>query len=210
MDKTQGQKKQQKTKHSSVLESLKDVGGNTTKTIKKDLLRGASEDFINQLLGRIPEKKYSGDIIPGESLEFKEVFSGKVEENQKLKGQLALEKKLREEEKIRSEKKSNELRLQLKAIVEEVSALAQNTQELAQEVQVAAMQAPVEPGVYHLIFFEKLLEFIRSFRKNIKEAEIWLQSSNKRAQKKNYWASYKKHGGKFLLAADHYLSRSAG
>jgi hypothetical protein len=72
------------------------------------------------------------------------------------------------------------------------------------------MQAPIEPGVYHLIFFEKLLEFIKSFRKNIGQAKVWLQSSNKRAQKKNYWASYKKHGGKFLLAADHYVSRSAG
>jgi hypothetical protein len=128
----------------------------------------------------------------------------------KLEKQLVLERKLREEEKVRSERKGNELKLQLQAIIEEVAALAQNTQELAEEVQIATMQAPIEPGVYHLIFFEKLLEFIKSFRKNIGQAKVWLQSSNKRAQKKNYWASYKKHGGKFLLAADHYVSRSAG
>ena len=86
----------------------------------------------------------------------------------------------------------------------------ENTQELAEEVQIATMQAPVEPGIYHLVFFERLLEFIKSFRQNIGQAKNWLQSSNKRAQKKNYWANYKKHGGKFLLAADHYVSRSAG
>ncbi|MEJ2441405.1 MAG: DUF5660 domain-containing protein [Patescibacteria group bacterium] len=210
MDKNQKQNQAKKVKHSSVLESLKDVGGGTAKSIKKDLLQGASEEFLNQLLGRIPEKKYSGDIAPGESLEMKEIYSGKHEETQKLKRQLALEKRLREEEKIRSEKKGNELKIQLKAIMNEVASLAKNTQELGEEVQVAAMQAPVEPGIYHLAFFEKLLEFIKSFRKNIEEAKIWLQSSNKRAQKKNYWANYKKHGGKFLLAADHYVSRSAG
>ncbi len=210
MDNKQSQKPQKTVKRSSVLENLKDVGGNTGKTLKKDLAQGVSEEFINQLLGRKPEKKYSGDITPGESLEFEDVFSGRREQTMKLEKQLSLERKLREEERVKSERKGNELRMQLKAIIEEVAALAQNTQELAEEVQIATMQAPIEPGVYHIIFFEKLLEFIKSFRKNIGQAKVWLQSSNKRAQKKNYWASYKKHGGKFLLAADHYVSRSAG
>lgn len=210
MNNNQNQKPQKTIKRSSVLESLKDVGGNTGKTIKKDLVQGVSEEFINQLLGRKPEKKYSGDITPGESVEFEDVFSGKREETLKLQKQLTLERKLRQEEKTRTEKKGNELKLQLKAIVEEVAMLAQNTQELAEEVKVATMQVPIEPGVYHLVYFEKLLEFIRSFRKNIGQAKNWLHSSNKRAQKKNYWASYKKHGGKFLLAPDHYVSRSAG
>lgn len=210
MDKNQNQKPQKTIKRSSVLENLKDVSGNTGKVLKKDLVQGVSEEFINQLLGRKPEKKYSGDITPGESLEFEDIFSGRREQTMKLEKQLVLERKLREEEKARSERKGNELKLQLRAIIEEVAALAQNTQELAEEVQIATMQAPIEPGVYHLIFFEKLLEFIKSFRKNIGQAKVWLQSSNKRAQKKNYWASYKKHGGKFLLAADHYVSRSAG
>jgi hypothetical protein len=210
MDKNQSQKPQKTIKRSSVLENLKDVSGNTGKVLKKDLVQGVSEEFINQLLGRKPEKKYSGDITPGESLEFEDIFSGRREQTMKLEKQLVLERKLREAEKVRSERKGNELKLQLQAIIEEVAALAQNTQELAEEVQIATMQAPIEPGVYHLIFFEKLLEFIKSFRKNIGQAKVWLQSSNKRAQKKNYWASYKKHGGKFLLAADHYVSRSAG
>jgi len=210
MNNDKNQKSQKAVKRSSVLESLKDVSGNTGKTLKKDLAQGVSEEFINQLLGRKPDKKYSGDITPGESLEFEDVFSGRREQTLKLEKQLSLERNLRQEEKIRSEKKGNELKLQLKAIVEEVAMLAQNTQELAEEVQVATMQAPIEPGVYHIVYFEKLLEFIKSFRKNIGQAKNWLHSSNKRAQKKNYWASYKKHGGKFLLAADHYVSRSAG
>ena len=68
--------------------------------------------------------------------------------------------------------------------MEEVVVLADTTQDLGAEVKVAAMQAPVEPGIYHVIFFEKLLEFVRSFRKKIEEASVWLYASNKRAQKK--------------------------
>ncbi len=212
MNNHQGQKPkgQKQIKHANVLENLKDIGGSTAKSLKKDLLQGASQEFLNQLFGKKSERGYSGEISPGETLEFDEVLSGRHQEVLKLKKQIALEKRLREEEKARIEKKTGELRLQLGAIIQEVSLLSQATQELAQETQVAAMQAPVEPGVYHLIFFEKLLEFIKSFRKKIEEAKVWLQASNGRAQKKNYWARYKKHGGKFLLAADHYLTRSAG
>ena len=107
MNNDQNQKPQKAIKRSSVLENLKDVGGNTGKVLKKDLAQGVSEELINQLLGRKTEKKYSGDITPGESLEFEDVFSGRREEALKLQKQLVLEKKLRQEERIRSEKKGN-------------------------------------------------------------------------------------------------------
>ena len=210
MNNSQNSKSQKSIKHSSVLENLKGVGNNTGNVLKKDLAQGVSEEFINQLLGKMPTKKFSGELTPGEPLEFEEVYSGRREETVKLQKQVTLERKLRQEEKTRSEQKSNELKLQLQAVMQEVAALAENTQELAEEVKIATMQAPIEPGVYHLIFFERLLEFIKSFRQNIGQAKNWLHSSNKRAQKKNYWSNYKKHGGKFLLAADHYVSRSAG
>lgn len=154
--------------------------------------------------------KMSGEINAGESLSINEVFSGEREEKVKLQNQITFERRLREEEQIHVEKKTNELRIQLKVLMEEIVVLSKSTQELGTETQIASMQAPVEPGVYHLIFFQKLLEFIKSFRAKIEEAEVWLHAVNKRAQRKNYWNSYKKHGGKFLLSSEHYLQRSAG
>ena len=210
MDKVQKTKVQKVLRQQNVLESLKDIGASTTKTIKKDLLAESSQDFIRELLGSRIEKKYSGELTPGEALEMGEVFSGKKEANEKLRGQIALERRLVEEEKRRVEEKGNELKLQLHALMQEVYELAKTTQGLGEQVEVATMQAPANPGVYHVIFFEKLLEFVKSFRKKIENAELWLHSSNKRAEKKNYWAMYKKKGSSFLLAPDHYLQRSAG
>jgi hypothetical protein len=210
MDKAQKQKAQKILRQQNVLESFKDIGSSTTKSIKRDLINESSQDFLRELLGTRVEKKYSGDIEPGEAIEMGEVFSGKREEAEKLKGQLALERVLREEEKRKIEEKTGELRLQLHALMQEVYELAKTTQGLGDQVEVATMQAPANPGVYHIIFFEKLLEFIHSFRKKIENAAVWLQGSNKRAEKKNYWAIYKKHGSKFLLSPDHYLQRSAG
>ena len=210
MDNYKKGKGKSKIRQLNVLESLKDIGASSSSSIKKDLFQGTSSEFLKQLMGKRPQEKFSGEIAPGETLEFGDIFNGKLQETQKVKGQLALEHKLREEEKIRVEKKSNELKIQLNVIINEVVELAKSTQGLAEEVQIASMQAPVEPGVYHIIFFEKLLEFIKSFRNKIEDAAVWLHATNSRAEKKNYWSRYKKHGGKFLLAADHYLTRSAG
>lgn len=210
MDKPQKVKGQKILRQQNVLESLKDVGSATTKSLKRDLLGESSQDFIRELLGTKVEKKYSGDIEPGEAIEMGEVFSGKREETEKLKAQIALERSLAAEEKRRIEEKTGELKLQLHALMQEVLELAKTTQGLGEQVEVATMQAPANPGVYHVIFFEKLIEFIHSFRKKIEDAAVWLQGSNKRAEKKNYWTIYKKHGSKFLLSPDHYLQRSAG
>jgi hypothetical protein len=211
MDKANKAKVQKSLRRANVLESIKDIGSQTSKTIKQDVLKQIPEDFFEQLIGTKPqEKKFSGDITPGESLDFNEAFSGKHEENQKLKNQISLERKLAAEEKAYIQEKTNQLRLQLHAIMQEILNLAKTTQNLGEQVEVASMQAPIEPGIYHLIFFEKLLEFIKSFRKKIENTSVWLKATNSRAQKKNFWGTYKKQGSKFFLSSEHYLQRSAG
>lgn len=192
-------KNQSAIRRQNVLESLKDIG------------TGASDEFFKQLLNTgKPLEKRSGDLSAGESLTISEVISGKAEENKKLKAQLFLERNLASEEKKVSQERINTLRVQLQALISEIAKLSVSTQDLAKETAVATMQIPANPGIYHINFFEKLLSFMQSFRKKIEEASIWLGASNKRAEKKNYWAMYKKKGSSFLLAPDHYLQRSAG
>lgn len=211
MDKAQKSKVQQTVRRTNVLESLKDIGSGVTSSLNTDLLGGISKDLLEQILyRRNPNKKTSGDIHAGESLEFSDLLSGKHEENLKLKNQIAYERRLNQEEKQVSEKKTNELKVQLQALMQEIQYLAKTTQGLGEKVEVAVMQAPAQPGVYHLVFFEKIIEFIRNFRKNIDSASTWLGASNKRAEKKNFWAMYKKKGSSFLLSGESYSQRSAG
>ena len=204
-------KAQTAVRQTNVLESLKDIGSGVTSSLNTDLLGGISKDLLEQILNRKnPNKKASGDIHAGESLAFSDLLSGQHQENLKLKNQIAFERRLFQEEKVVSEKRTNELKVQLQALMQEVQYLAKTTQGLGETVEVAVMQAPAQPGVYHLIFFEKIIEFIRNFRKNIASASIWLGASNKRAEKKNYWAMYKKKGASFLLSGESYSQRSAG
>jgi hypothetical protein len=201
--------KQQKN-YQNTLESLKDIPNDTARSLKEDLVQKMPQDALNQIFGGPVRKSFSGEMTAGESLEINEVYSGKREKEEKLKTQLSYERHLRQEEQQLITKKSNELRMQLKVLMEEVITLSENTQELSEEVHIAAQQAPVEPGLYHVVFFEKLVKFIKSFRQRVKEANTWMHAANERASKKGYWAKYKKYGAKFLLSGEHYLTRSAG
>lgn len=205
-------KKQNKAKYTNVLESLKSIETNIKDTIKEDVFAGMQRDVVDQIFGpeNVPNGNKSGTLEAGESLRIEEVLSGERESIEKQRKQVYVERRLLEEERIRVQEKTNELRMQLKVIMDEVVVLSESTQELGDEVRLAAMQAPIEPGEYHIAFFERLLDFIKSFRKKIQNASVWLQASNKRAQKKNYWAQYKKHGAKLLLSSESYSSRSAG
>ena len=214
-DKNNKSKKANRT--ANVLESLKEIGSATAKSFTSDLIAEGSKDFMRQMLGnqrfpRIPQAPRSGELIPGENIRIDEVLSGEDEENKRLKEQLAFERNMRLEEKALVDEKSRELQLEVHALMQEVVKLTQVTPKLAREVQVAALQAPVNPGIYHIIFFEKLIEFIKSFRERIENASIWLQSANKRAAKKNgtFWDQYQKHGGRRLLSSEDYSGRSAG
>lgn len=206
----QKKKAQQLRTKQNVLESLKDLGiGAGSQT--GDFLKNTSEDFFKELMGfSTPKIKRSGEIAVGESLQMNEVMSGKEEENKHLRAQISLERQLSSDEKRVSQDKSNELKVQLQALMQEVQKVAASTQNLAEVTQVTMMTAPIEPGIYHITFFQNVLEFLQSFRKRIDYTANWLQSSNKRAEKKNYWSMYKKKGSSFLLSPDHYLQRSAG
>jgi hypothetical protein len=203
-------KSQKEITRQNVIESLKGLGENTGSQMS-DLLKSTSEDFFKELLG-LPkaQKKVSGSIAPGESIQMSEAMAGKAEENKLLRQQISNERQMAQSEKEIANEKMSKLRVQLQAMTAEIAKLASATTGLAQETQVAMMAAPVEPGVYHVIFFEKVLEFLQSFRKKIENASVWLGGTNKRAEKKNYWSMYKKKGSSFLLSPDHYLQRSAG
>lgn len=208
---SQGKKNQNKgQKVPNVVETFKDLGSSTADSLKEDLFSKMPQDFMDQLFGPQTPGSYSGELTPGAPVEFNDRFRKKTFEENKMRMQFAFERKLLQEEKGLIQKRTNELKMQLKVLTDEVLMLAKSTQTLSREVQIAAMQVSSEPGVYHVFFFERIVEFVRSFRGKVDDATLWMGAANKRAEKKNYWSKYKKHGSKFLLSADHYLTRSAG
>ena len=194
------------------LESLRDLGGGSVDSFKKDVAGGIPSEIMRQILGygKSPAR-ISGEIRLGETLDITRALDEEKKGNKDLKLQIQLERGLKQEEEVLVNKKSQEIRVELSTLIEEVGNLAKTTQGLARDVETATFQAPANPGVYHLVFFEKLREFIKSFRKKIENASVWLQSYNQRASKKRgFWGQVAKSGSKRLLSPEDYLQRSAG
>lgn len=196
----------------SLLESLRSIGRDTGDSLKDDIFKGIPEDFFGQMFGQEkPKAKASGNLIPGQTLEISQAIQEQKEENVILRSKLAHEQQLRANLESANAQKSQELKLEMQAVLQEVSSLAISTAQLNKETKIAAMQAPVNPGVYHISFYGKLREAIRSFRKTIDGAFVWMQASNKRAQKKKgFWGAVGKSGAKRLLSQEDYMQRSAG
>jgi hypothetical protein len=101
------------------------------------------------------------------------------------------------------EKAINELRLEIKNLV-------QTTENLNQEIKQTVDQNVAEISQYQLKFFERIKMFIVNFRKNINEASIWLESFNHKKSKKNaFWNKSKAGGQKYQESGEHSASRSA-
>lgn len=216
MSNSQVQNKKQKQYQGTIspnpIEALKDIGTATAEQMKQEIM-DFPQNFVDELFGNKPApKNHSGELVLGDTMEMTEVLSGQHDEQVVVRQQIAFERRVLEEEKMQTERKSNELKIQLNQIQSELIQIAQSTQNLAEETENAAMMQTVAPGVYHVVFFEKLLEFIKSFRKRINEANTWLTSANRRAGKKakGWVANYNKHGAKYLLSGEHYSQRSAG
>jgi hypothetical protein len=197
MDSNSKNKKHQ-SRQGNIIETFKDVGQTT------------SRDFVSQLFGAQPRRRYSGEILPQEQVTMDEVISGEQEKKRDLQIQLSLERTLRAEEEALKDKKIKELQLTIHALMQELASTSTATTQLSTELQVAAIQAPVNPGIYHVFFIEKLIEYIHGYNKRIENSVVWLQALNKRAAKKGFWSQYKMHGGRRLLSAEDYSQRSAG
>jgi hypothetical protein len=139
-----------------------------------------------------------------------EIMNGQQEKNKQLEEQIFFERRLFSEEKQQTTKKLDELRVRLHAIQTEATKLVASTQNLTEEVKIAVMQGSSKASEYQINFYESIISMVASFRKKIDSAVVWLQGSNKRAEKKNFWSQYKKKGSSFLLSGESYTQRSAG
>lgn len=176
-----------------------------------EVLRELGEGTIDTAVDQITGRKRSGELKPEETIEL-EHFAREAVEREKFAQEFEQEiLGLRRQEKLVYTKEQQEIKLQVKAIQDELKKLAQSTQGLAKEVEIAAKQAPVEPGVYHLTFFERLRQIIVQFRQRIDDSRTWLAAFNQRAKRRNYyWAQVRKSGTKFMLSAERYMSTQAG
>lgn len=209
--KNQKAKQQKQIRTKNVIESINEIGSQVVDTAKNEV-KLTTDEFFKQLLGQQKkiQQNVSGELPVGHSVQMNEIMSGQLEKNRQLEENIFFERRLFNEEKQETNKKLNDLRLRLQAIQAEASKMVATTANLSQELKTAVLQSTASVSEYQINFFEDIISLITAFRKKIDNAVVWLQGTNKRAEKKNFWAQYKKKGSSFLLSGETYSQRSAG
>ncbi|MDO8488345.1 MAG: DUF5660 domain-containing protein [bacterium] len=178
------------------------------------LTKGVGEEAKIQITKAIVEDipqafGFSGTLKPNESFSISDLEA--AERRGERKATARFSNRLEQERMVflRSE---NEKHAQINQILAEIAQLARSIKELNKEVQVATMQAPVNPGVYHRNFFAQLRSFIIDIRQRVTESRHWLATTNSRASKRKgfFWGQAQKSGTKFLLSQERYMVTTTG
>ena len=192
--------KQKGFRSDSLLEALRGFGGETTKTFEQDFFKKLPEDFLKQtgLRPQDQQKPYS------EELRYRE-------ENEQWQSKLRQSEVVRHQEKLVFSSRDQETKKQVTVLLQEVKKLSGAVQNLDKKIQVAAIQAPVEPGIYHVNFFEKLISFIRMLTRKVEDAAVWSSAHASKGKKRShYWGKVKESGTKFMLSQERYMATQAG
>jgi hypothetical protein len=102
----------------------------------------------------------------------------------------------------------------LKEIRREVAAIRAENQSLATEVEqidrVALQGIPEHVGIYHLHYYEIVLQYLRNIRTKIGEARTWLMAMNsKKAKRGSAFVTRSKKGGtEYSLSQELQAARS--
>lgn len=106
---------------------------------------------------------------------------------------------------------NNEIDTKLEQIMLELDKLIDSSSELERRFEVLSLQEkPVEPGKYHLNFFEWILSVISATREQIEDSSAWLGAVQSKKSKKSYWSMFKKHGTSFGMSNERMVSTQTG
>jgi hypothetical protein len=185
------------SRNDSLLEALRDLGGGIGKSVGSDVVGKVGEDVFASLLGTRP--KSQGELRPEEAYDFN---PEQMARPQARRVEFVRPQPIKLEE-AGLKQKIESVRLELAKLTESMKSL--NT-----EIDKAVNEIPVQPGIYHLNFLERLRSVIILMRQNIDDSRTWLSFSTNRKKKQGYWGMYKKHGTNFGLSNERTLATQAG
>lgn len=154
------------------------------------------------------------ELRPGNDFSVSEAFraeEAKKQENDKRFREIMMAKQHEDEDRQRFLNKQKEVEKQIESLRDAVLKIAKSTQNFSSEVEKAAFEAPVNPGKYHLGFFETLKRSLELIKKRLDDSASWMQEFNKRKDRVPFfWAQFKKSGTKYMLSSERSAQMAPG
>lgn len=180
------------------VEAIRDIAGGVGKGIVQDVVGGVAQNTLSQIFG-LPK---SGDLQQNSEINFDE-----LEQYPKTNKHIP---EIRPMERMVFSSQQQEISRQIESLRQELKALINSSNMLVKDVEKVMMENSVDPGVYHVTFFERLRSIIKLARQQIAESQTWLQLMSSKKKKRGYWNMYKKHGTTFGLSGERTLATQTG
>lgn len=120
---------------------------------------------------------------------------------------------LLEEEKTLFDQRQKQLQKEIRELQEEIKKLVRATDNLGQNVEIAAANQVAEASYYQINFFQRIRNLIITIRQNISQSALWFESFTAKKKKRNFFwnqVKSKKGGGEqYLFSNEHSAARSA-
>jgi len=194
----QPKKPQAKPANDSILESLRSLGSGVGRAVAKDVTGKIASDALSSLFGT--PAKQQGELRPNASIDMRP-------ERAPFPGFRRPEIRPRAPFVAPEEP---HLKEQIEAIRNDLKALAASIKNLSSDIQRTVTEVPVDPGIYHKNFFERIRSILQLLREQVDDSRTWMSLYNGRKQKKGYWGMYKKHGTSFGLSNERTMATQAG
>ncbi len=136
--------------------------------------------------------------------------SGKVEHDWK-KDRLKLERHKEVSNTQIFNREQEEVKQKIQEVLEELKNLAKELATIGSEIDKAVHEAVVNPGTYHVNFFEALRRYLLQLRKKASESKNWLAISQQRKNAQNHHQTgVKKSGTSFMLSSERTVATQSG
>lgn len=197
------------------IEAIRDIGASVVESAKNDLARGLVTDLWDQMLGteigkENTTRQTSGDLKEGQEITLKK-RPKKEDKNPQVEAGWDYTGEILHAEKRISQTENRELSARVSEIMIELRKLTSSSKELeAVFREITVEQKPVNPGKYHLNFFEWMLSTIKSARMKIEDSKNWASLFASKKGKKEYWSLFKKHGTSFGLSGERTAATQTG
>jgi hypothetical protein len=177
------QKTQIRAPRTSPWESNQNLKSDLVNSFRRDLLGGIISEAKQQVLGITPPR--SGVLEPDKPIS---IFPPERKEEFQFQ---KVERRWRRECPTPVVEDSREIVYKINLVLEEIKKLAKETEGLEKDLAIQALEeVPEKPGVYHVHFFQWILELIKLARKKIHEASTWLVVWQTKKRKKGLLAGY--------------------
>ncbi len=158
----------------------------------------AVEQGLKQLWGEGPSSDASEfeKLMQPENIERKEIPRGNASE---INNELIL-----------FSADDREIAQEIQIIRVEIAKLVKTVKEVDFAIQKAVMDIPVNPGVYHLNFLERIKKLLKLVKQKLEDSKTWLKHNTSKKKQRGYWMQYKKKGTSFGLSSERNVATQSG